>query len=233
MLMLLGALWTMASGAARAADSASLTLRGEVTIDAEGRVRSLEWHDRSPLHALVAQRVEDTVNGWEFDPGRVDGAPAETRSGMSIHVALERKGRDLALRLQHASTGPVVLDMTPPEYPKGAAREQAEAELSLILDLAPDGTVQVSDAALVGRRRSRWNDEFIAAATQAASRWRFQPETVGGRPVAARMRVPVDFFMCNQCPRNYAQRAPEPTGSDPVALDSAVRLRTDIHGQEI
>ncbi len=43
--------------------------------------------------------------------------------------------------------------------------------------------------------KSSGNRNLDREAVKAAKRWRFNPETRGGKKVASRVRVPVDFVM--------------------------------------
>ena len=78
--------------------------------------------------------------------------------------------------------------MTPPSYPKDALGQRIEDRVILIVDVAADGTV-----IKVAVERGAQNTNFDAAAVKAAERWKFIPEIKGGKAVASRVRVPVDF----------------------------------------
>ncbi|SDZ25528.1 TonB family C-terminal domain-containing protein [Lysobacter sp. yr284] len=75
--------------------------------------------------------------------------------------------------------------LAPPLWPQGSRNR---GRVMLELEVAIDG--RVSDLRL---KRSSGYDELDQAAIAAARNWSFTPRTVGGRPVASWVRVPVDF----------------------------------------
>ena len=82
-------------------------------------------------------------------------------------------------------------------YPEGA---EGEALVTLTLVVAPDGAVRSVSA-------DADNEPFSSRAVDAARAWRFEPATRGDMPVAARIRIEVQF------------RPPEPepgTGDEPA-----------------
>lgn len=76
----------------------------------------------------------------------------------------------------------------PPAYPPEALQQKIAGKVILIVDVAADGrptAVQVEKSEPAG--------VFDAAAQEAAMKWMFQPAIVDGKPVAGRVRVPVQF----------------------------------------
>lgn len=78
--------------------------------------------------------------------------------------------------------------MPPPSYPRAALREGLSGRVVLLVDVDADG---VPSAARV--ERSEPAGAFDESALAAVKRWRFQPAMKDGRPVAGRVRVPIDF----------------------------------------
>ena len=78
---------------------------------------------------------------------------------------------------------PVRLDSSQVPYP-----ESAGGRASVVLDLLVGLEGRVTESRIVEGK-----EPFASAARDAAASWRFQPATRGGVPVAARIRVRVDF----------------------------------------
>ena len=76
----------------------------------------------------------------------------------------------------------------PPKYPGYAFEHNLDGLIVLIVDVAPDGSVA---KAVV--ERSEPTGVFDAAALEAVRKWRFTPAMKDGKPVASRVRVPVEF----------------------------------------
>ncbi len=78
--------------------------------------------------------------------------------------------------------------LTPPLYPKQAKDAGVEGIVVLMVDVAADGTPTE-----VVVERSEPAGVFDQAAVDAVKKWRFTPELEDGKPVAGRVRVPVEF----------------------------------------
>ena len=227
-------------GAAIAAEPASIDvfLSADVTVDAQGRVQSLQWSEAQGLRALVAQRIDATVRGWQFEPGKINGIPTETRTGLSVRVvASDAPDGDVRLRFAQARTGPAKVMLVPPRYPFSASKSGVSAKFVVTVDVAEDGSVSLFDSTFLGNRGERGRAALQAAVEAAVQEWRFVPETVAGHPVTTRLRIPVEFCLphsdwCRQETMSRNAGLDVPAGT-PVALDSAVQLKTDILAQQI
>jgi protein TonB len=76
----------------------------------------------------------------------------------------------------------------PPDYPSDARRRGEEGVVRLALRIAVDGTVTSAEVA-----SSSGIPALDRAALEAARRWRFQPATRAGMPVAATLSTAVHF----------------------------------------
>jgi hypothetical protein len=94
-------------------------------------------------------------------------------------------------------------------YPEGVDRD---AVVTLTLVIGVDGAVR--DAIPFER-----DEPFSSAAVDAARTWKFEPATRGGAPVAARIRVLVEFHA------KAAAAAPAPTGGGDAAPTTPSRRR--------
>ena len=94
-------------------------------------------------------------------------------------------------------------------YPEGVGRDAA---VTLTLVIGVDGAVR--DAIPLER-----DEPFSSAAADAARTWKFEPATRGGAPVAARIRVLVEFQA------KVAAVAPAPLGGVDASPTSPPRRR--------
>ncbi|MGH8084306.1 MAG: TonB family protein [Lysobacter sp.] len=78
--------------------------------------------------------------------------------------------------------------LPPPAYPAAAVAQKISGVVVLMIDI--DARGRPMDIAV---ERSEPAGVFDQAAVDAAWKWTFTPEIEGGKPVASRVRVPVDF----------------------------------------
>lgn len=127
-------------------------------------------------------------------------APSRTRrvfgaSVLSVSVLLVGATAWAAQPTDHTksritSSDVQVRGMARPSYPKDAADQKIEGTVILIVDVAADGT---DSKAVVERAKPA--GVFDAAALEAVKKWTFNPEIKGGKAVAGRVRVPMNFRM--------------------------------------
>lgn len=221
-----------------------LWLKAELRIDAEGRVEALEWRETRDGARLIADRLEPVVRSWEFEPGRLNGTAAVTDTFLTVQVLGEdQEDGGVSLSLGKVGTGAVLDTSTPPRYPIHEARNGNSAELVATLDVSPDGSVRVADVQVEASRRGS-GKAFVESVREVAVEWKPSLERVGGVPVAASLRVPVQFCgpgdlgWCVKQNRERVERlrakdvSPLPaTGA--IALESAVKLLTPVRGTGI
>ncbi len=80
------------------------------------------------------------------------------------------------------------LSRLPPQYPPTALMRELEGYVEVVFDVMEDGTVQ--NAVVLNSQPPR---VFDRAATNAVSRWRFQPVVRNGKPTVVRAQVRVEF----------------------------------------
>jgi hypothetical protein len=101
---------------------------------------------------------------------------------------------------------PELVQTVSPVYPEEARKShvQAVVMLSLVVDKkgAPRDVVAIEPTKLEGRavkrmskpKLAKFRDMFAKSAVEAARKWQFAPaKTLEGKPVAAKVRVPVGF----------------------------------------
>lgn len=216
-------------------------LKADAEIAVDGTVRALQWRDERPLAKLVIARIDPLIKSWEFVPGTVDGKPAPTQTHLSVQIlGEERDDGTVTLKFGKASTGAASDKLTPPSYPHGAIRDGVSAWIVAEVDVEASGNPIIRSIAFAGSRSTSYRKEFIAAAEAAIKAWTIRPEMVAGRPVLARMSIPITFCAgdswCERQKRTQQQAKQSaeigPVGM-PVALDSVVRLVTQVDGEEI
>jgi TonB family protein len=214
--------------------------RWAVSLDAEGRVATLESADKPPEAIRVP--LDAAIRKWQFVPGTVNGQPVPTETMLTVDVTLVPAGDDkYALRVDDARTGGAVKskDMHGdyPKYPSDAVRHHRQGLVVLKVDYDEKGHVLAAkrrdDAPAVGA-------DLEVAASRAVKSWRFTPEVVGGRALAGSAIVPICFEMvgmgkdieranCNWIPPGV--KSLQEGGV--VALEPAARLKTDIVGHTL
>ena len=220
-----------------------VTLQWEMALDAEGRIVGLVSRDRQ--HDALRERLEPVVRRWEFEPGRVDGRPAETDTFLSVQVALlpQADGKNVAVTLRDVRTGGAVAIDGRRVAPRITARElesmvrtrqfaaRAVIEANYDGDGKPTEVVPMAGASDASRG-------LLDASVRAIRQWTFEPERVGGIGVPGRIVTPICFAI-GQHPADVKRRLPAcdrwaAPGSqatlgdgEGLALDSQVRLKSD------
>lgn len=108
---------------------------------------------------------------------RVETPSGDSISSAAYNESLAKKSADYYCGTGTCDTAPALLNALAPVYPAGALRAQTEGSAAVLFDIDAQGipqniTVQSASAA-----------EFGEAALEAVKSWRFQPATVGGKPV--------------------------------------------------
>lgn len=222
-------------------DTRKAWLRAGLVLDASGKLVSIEWIDAKPNDRLVTTPLEAIIRKWEFEPGKVDGVPAITETGLLLHVGLSKTAAGgIALAIDEARTGAFSVRQDPPAYPRGQARRGVQARL--VVEVKTDATGQVASATIAEYEGSQSGTasrrDFEAAALDAVKSWSYRIEHVGGNGLAATMRVPISFcFSGNWCELKKAQVDKAPASASPsgmaMATDSAVRIKARTSQAEI
>ena len=140
-----------------------------------------------PLHAL-RERIELLRRPAASPRQRLAAALAACVLACGIG-GLAWAARPAAAAAQEGDWLPVpAAFMPPPRYPKEAAEAGIAGEVSLLLDLAADGSV-----AAVEVERAAPAGVFEAAAVEAARQWKFRPDADDGVARVRRVRVPISF----------------------------------------
>lgn len=216
-------------------------LRAGIVLDATGKLASIEWVGTKPNDRLVTAPLEAVIRDWEFEPGKVDGVPAVTETGLLLHVQLRKIAEGgIALDIDDARTGAFSVRQDPPAYPRDQARRGVEARV--VVTVQTDATGQISSAT-IGEYEGSYSGaysrkDFEAAALNAVKSWTYRTEKVGGNGLAATLRVPISFCITERwCGQEKAKDAKVPQSASPsgmaMATDSVVRIKTRTSQAEI
>lgn len=228
--MCLGAMPVAGHSAEPGKDTRAAWLRASIVLDAAGRLTSLEWIGAKPNDRLVTRPLEAAIRDWEFEPGKVDGVPKATVTGLLLHVVLSKTPEGgLAINVDEARTGAVSLRQDPPPYPRDQAMRGAQA--TVVVQIDTDAAGQVASARMIEYDGSSKADnsrkDFEAAALKVVKSWAFLTEQVDGKGVAASMRAPISFCLDDRwCQRSQSTGEKAGPSGTAVAMDSVARIRT-------
>lgn len=212
--------------------SALLDMTWLLSLDADGHITRIATSDtRAPkLH----EPLEKEIRSWRFSPGKVDGQPAVTDTQLRMLVAVSLADSGFEVRVLRAATGVGYRKTRTPVYPNVSAwaRKQGLVLLKVrydesgsVVDAAPYEDAPTPDGALAH------------AATVSVKRWTFEPEVVGGHPLAGTALVPICFHLYELAPPDCNWKrsgsSDNMSGSQAVALDPAAKLETDVAGRTL
>ncbi len=201
-------------GATRKQVEMSMLVKGEISVDATGKVSDFSIDRPDDLPPGVVTFVRAQVPGWTFEPMEVDGKAVTARNRMRMLAVANKDGAgNYEIRLQAVSFYPLKKDagfdvvsdrMEPPRYPATLARAGASGTVFLLLKIGRDGTVQNVFAEQVNLRSvgtanvmTRMREAFAESAVSAARQWTFTPPTQG--PLASAeywtVRTNVDYLL--------------------------------------
>lgn len=201
-------------GGVRKTVEASMQVTGEVVIAPDGSLQSYALDKPEALPAEVKALLARYLPACEFSVTTASGKPETVTAKMSLQLLArpdEAGGFTISVNGSQfqdpdtpASTAGIrAVDVTPPNYPLGAAYSGMSGTVYVVLRLDPDGsvaeahaervdmTVVASDAVL------RQGRNLVAkAALVKARKWRFSisPEKLTGDSVI-NVRVPIDFTL--------------------------------------
>jgi TonB family protein len=207
-----------------------LTMSWILTLDRTGAIRSMQRTETK--NAGLYQRLENGIRkNWTFAPGKIKGKTGDIQTTLTVHSTLQPIDGFYFVRVHDASTGARYASTTPAVLPPGAERAAG-----VIVDAAYDATGRVTSAKVAASATPKGDAAAERAAITAVKQWTFEPETLGGKGVAGKVRVPV----CVAAPATQASchfLAPDteqPMDADrPQSLGSVVRIATDVTAKDL
>lgn len=206
---------------------ASMEVSGRITIERDGSVSGWELDQPGKLPLDVVELVEESLPSWRFEPVLVDGAPVRGSARMRLHLQArplpdggygaligdaqfgraaltweERKARGLDEDAEVDTSVVTSLQLTPPEYPEQALRENFRGTVHLAVRVNRAGGVDDAVAEQVNLRKfsttgrmDRMRDLLGRAAVEAARGWTFRTPTTGELAEQAfwTVRITVDY----------------------------------------
>ena len=156
---------------------------GTVSLDSSGVPQRVTLE--APASDALLPFVDAALKEWRFAPARKGGQPvaADIRMAFLFYPPIAA--------VVGNQKPPRVTQQMPPEYPDEMRRSGLIGEVNLSFVVNPKGKV-VNPVVI----RSN-NPAFDQPAIAALLRWRFEPATIDGRPVNARMSVPIIFSFNN------------------------------------
>jgi hypothetical protein len=170
---------------APAGEVRKLPLAGWVEVSAQGRVTAFEPDPAGKLPPVLLPTVEEQLKASLFRPGSRDGRPAPSRSWLTGHVVLRHlQGDDYHLGFDELRLGPKPLLRETPRLSLGT---QDPIALVVAFTVTPEGVpAEIEAQGVLHATRAH-----LGVARLAIGRWRFEPEQVGGEPVASAVRLPI------------------------------------------
>lgn len=200
------------ASAVRATAELSMVLTGTLDVAADGSVSRVVLDQRAALSPAMASFVDDTINGWRFEPTLRDGQAVVMHAPLRVRL-LGKPSSDGSMQVRmtsvdfseyspDATDGVTIGRMVPPRYPVAAFRAGAQGDVLLLVKVGRDGNVadviaeQVNLGVVApGRTMDQLRDLFSQASVSAARKWTFTPPTTGPDKDRAdwTVRVPVLF----------------------------------------
>jgi TonB family protein len=229
------ALLALISTAAVAQEPAStiVHISWKVSVGSDGHVTRLTTTDT--LVPGIHERLEQEIRGWRFSPGKVNGEPATTDSNLQLTLDVRPvDANSSTVHVVGVSTGGGYGKTLPPHYPVASARARRQG--LVLLKVRYDVAGKVVDVVRADDA-PRVDEPFVRSAIDATRKWTFEPEVVGGHPLAGSMWVPVCFSLRHPgiVPQNCNWRRPGDALDTPeaLALDPVVKLLTDVIGHAL
>ncbi len=207
-----------------------------VSLDASGHVVSLESH--GALKPVLRDPLAKAIRSWAFEPGRVDGQPVPTETSLDLSVALEADAEgNYQVRVVDVRIGAEVASAVPPRFPHRLVRRIKTPFSGLVVaEVRYDAQGKVLEAGLAPGTPPA--DPLLQeAALESIRQWTFQPERVGGHPLAGSAWIPLCFTLTMSA-RNIpdCEHWTPPGANSPVpdgtafALQPAATLRSEVVG---
>lgn len=194
---------------------AGKTVFFRVVIGADGRLVSGLPRDPALGDAYLRAALA-LAKDMRFQPAQSDGIAVASETTLSMVTVFDRQADGsykLLLKGSRLLTEPV--KMPSPVFPRVSMTNVATAALVLAVVVKPDGTVDPAQIRVVQSAFANADDatraKLVKSASDAAARWQFLPNLVGGKPVASLTAVPMRF-----CSRQGCDDPPAPIASEEV-----------------
>ena len=146
------------------------------------------WGFGHPLKERIAMLKQPLPTRRRWLAGAALVTTMTALTGVAAWAAQPPAGAAPAASPAAAPEAPASTSMQPPKYPAAAVEQKISGRVLLLIDIDASGNptaIEVEKAEPAG--------VFEEQAVAAAWNWKFEPEIKGGKAVASRVRVPVDF----------------------------------------
>lgn len=149
------------------------------------------WQTRLSAVLLLALFAGGGYVAWAQQPAAAPSVAhpaAQVAAQVGSKAQIKREDRHPAPPREEQALPFDPSEHAPPRYPKEAANNGISGRVVMLVDVAADGSVQD-----VRIEQARPAGVFEAVSLEAARKWKFKPVLERGKPVAHRVRVPIDF----------------------------------------
>jgi len=193
MKRVLASLTLLLAAACALADEASapveVSLSWRASVGADGQLTALAPADE--LNAELYKRFEADVRTWRFTPGKVNGVPAATDTTLTVGIRLNPVPGGFRPEILDAQTGVGYGKMVAPTYPEGALKSRRGG--AVLSRVTFDGQGDVQEVETIDGGFPEAGGDLKRAARVALRRWKFHPESIGGRGYGGTAFVPICF----------------------------------------
>lgn len=183
---LLSAVLVCGAPSARAQTPSPADLTGHFAgwseVDASGRLTAFTPHGAAV--PAVAQALRAELDKQRFTPARAPSGTARTvRTFLTGRYALEAVDDGWVLRIRELSAGPRLTAQVAPRPPQRTFTVGESVWMRVAMTVQADG--QPNDIVI---EELQGPAAFQREAREALRKWRFEPESVGGQPIATAIR---------------------------------------------
>lgn len=168
-----------------------------VAVDADGRPEQVQGAARLP--PPLRQFVESTVAGWAFEPATTAGVAVSGVTWVQMSVCAIPEGDGFALSARYVANGPASVNgvtlVDAPRYPREALHAGVSGKIGVTYTVEADGSATMDSIEYPEENEKRLRRYFEQPLQEWVSGMRFEPEELDGRPVATKVRMPVEFTL--------------------------------------
>ena len=193
---------------ALAVDKREQTFVVGADVNAQGEVTQTQ--PEVNVDKPIAAVLDLALKRWQFVPAQQEGKAVSAHTFIEAKLeAIPEDSGKYSLRISYIRHGPTWDRHLPPGYPADAVRNHETGVIVVKGDLQPDGKIVVTDT--LGTLEGSNGGSLLK---KAAKDWLLHhnvvPETVDGRPVAARISVWITFRLgeLGRTPQKPAEDVP-------------------------
>jgi len=166
-----------------------LVIWAKLSLDEKGQIQNYVFDD--PAYEKLRPQVGGSLHLWRFAPARRNGlaVAAESHVPLILNQAYSPKTPGIPPKVLHRERA---------EYPRAMLNSRLRGEV--LLEFVVDKNGLVKNPVV----KQSNNPGFDEAAIEALTKWKFEPGSVGGEPVNAKMQLPIIFEFEGISGRDFA-----------------------------